>query len=461
MAITPEQARAEIARREAARIGQPEKAGQLAQQGFVRTRPPVQERFKGTVVGNLPEIMQGVGGVGGAIAGAVSPLKAPVRGQIAGGTAGRVLGELIQKSLQGEFKNASLTKKKEAGIEILQAGGTALATESLFGGIGKVAALGGEGMLKGLLGPRVAERGIERGFKGLLDPKFFQNRVPKEIATKVSKFFSRLDNTVGGKSKRAILSKSRQQGKIISTKEIKDGQAQILKDIGAESVDDLSSITTSTAQKNKLKSVETLINRTGDKVSLNSLWKIQRKIDEVAFKSGALSDEAKRYLVGLRSLTSNKIKRFGGKEVNKQFGRYSLVQQQKQTIRNNFDAMILSGQGSGADDVFAPKIEQFANNILGTNKDEVVRGLAELDTFLDIPGERIVEDLLDVAAAEQFSKNIELMGLFSRGALGTVGGRKFIAGIGAKAQEPGVRALGSLLQAGAATGTTSGLQGQQ
>jgi len=75
----------------------------------------------------------------------------------------------------------------------------------------------------------------------------------------------------------------------------------------------------------------------------------------------------------------------------------------------------------------------------------------------NVTGERIVEDILDVAAAETFSKNIELMGLFSRGLIGSVGGRKAIAGAGALAQQPAVRGLSALTGSGLATGLTSGI----
>jgi len=308
-----ELARRELARREAERIGQPGQAGRLAETGFIRERPPLLERLVGGAIGKAPEVGQMAGGLLGALTG--GRVGAPVRGQIAGGTAGRMLGELIQRGARGELKDLGQTQLKQVGKEVLQSGGVALASEAAFGGAGKIAALGGQGMLGGLLGPRVAERGVEKGFKGLLDPRFFQNRVPKEISTKVNKFFGRLDNTVGKKVERAVLAKRNVQ---VPFKSIQSEHANILKSLGAESVEDFSTVQTSKSQIRRLKEVENIITRVRqDKVSLPALWKMRKKVDEVDFKGGRFSDDAKSYLESARGLLSAPLSRFGGKQSHK------------------------------------------------------------------------------------------------------------------------------------------------
>ncbi len=457
----------ELARRELNRRAQNGDIQQgLAGAEEIGQRPGIIKRTIGKVGQVLPEAGQLVGGVGGTMIGGL--LGHPVKGGAIGGTAGRGIGLTQQqfiKQLQddpikaigkqimfgnviGPLMGTSDTEKKKMGKEVLATAGT----EAILAPFTAMTAGAGKGILKGLLGPRVAERGIEKGFKGLLNPKFFKNRVPKEISTKVNKFFGRLDKTVGSKVERAVLSKRNVE---IPFAPIKQGHKNLLKELSAESIDDLSSLQTTTAQKNRLRQIETMINRVQqDKVSLPSAWKMRKLTDKVAFNSGALSDDAKEYVLGVRKLFSEPIRKRGGKEVNKQFGRYSFVQQQKQVIRNNFDATVLNEGRAGQRDIFAPKIEQFANNILGTNKDETVRGLAQLDKFLAEPSERIVEDLLDVAAAESFSKNIELMGLFSRGLIGSVGGRKAIAGTAANFQSPVGRTLRGLINRGIAAGGT-------
>lgn len=410
----------------------------------------------------LPTTGQVVGGVGGSILGTL--IGKPFAGGVAGGTLGRA-GGVVQRDLINNFKKnpaetaknlflnsltkgpvvgsiASLTgaQKKELGREFLKTAGI----ETVTGGLFKGASAGGQGVLKALLGPRVAERGLKVGFKQLLDPKFFQNRVAKDIAFKANKFFGKLNNVAGKAVEKSIKKAS---AIFHSTDDIVAKGAEALKREGAESLDDLVTANVSKAQLKKAKQVESMFKSLGnsDKISTFELWKKRREMDDVFFNT-RWEQGIERYLKNLR-IASNEPIKSSSEDIAKSFGRYQFVKESEESLGKKFSATLVD------DEVFTPQTEQFVSNLLGTSKDETVRQLKKLDTFLGAE-DRIVEDLLDTAAAETFDKNIELMGLFSRGLIGSVGGRKAIAGVGAAGQTPIVRGLATAGQRGVIGGLT-------
>jgi hypothetical protein len=454
--ISREEALKEMARRELQRrqsgvstaegIDQP-KGKSLADIGGqiegIGPRPGLAERVSGKVQRFLPEVGQAVGGTVGAVAG--SRVGAPVRGQIAGGTVGRVGGRLLKNLLGGiPLKE---TEKKKLGKEAL---GTAL-SEGMFGSLGKIAQGAGTGALNALLGKRVVERGQKEGFKRFLDPKFYQDRVPKAIVQKTSKFFDKLDNVTGTSVTKAVAKDTRK----INIVPIQQQAKKLLKDAGADSIDDLGSPTISQAQKNKLKEFSNILERANtEELSVNSLWRMRKSMDKIRFRH-QWDPDVQQYMDSVRSAINAPLK--GGKNtpLAQAFGRYSSVQDMKINLEKKFKATLIDG------DTFSPDTEQFANTLLGTSKDETVRGIRKLDEFLKNANDKIVNDLLDVAATESLEKEVQLMGLLSRTAFGMMGGKKAVVKGAALAQEPGVRALSNLIGRGLAVGGATGLQGEQ
>ena len=134
-----------------------------------------------------------VGGVTGGAAGAA--VGRPLLGETAGATLGRTLGtleEFVQRREEdmnplekvitsaipryarpvAAFAMMDLDRKKELGREMFYTGAWEGIASVAFGGAKEL----GKGALKGLLGRRVAERGINFGFGKILDPKFFKGR---------------------------------------------------------------------------------------------------------------------------------------------------------------------------------------------------------------------------------------------------------------------------------------------
>ena len=135
-----------------------------------------------------PEALQFGGGVVGGVT------MGPYRGSALGGTAGRAAGiplreeskesperafmrpivtagmgsQMAEKVLGPQQYDPEQTKRiaKELGLTALLEAATA--------GLAKGVVGGGRGVMKGLLGRRVAERGINYGWKNLLNPKFFR-----------------------------------------------------------------------------------------------------------------------------------------------------------------------------------------------------------------------------------------------------------------------------------------------
>jgi len=442
-----ELARREIARREASRTGQD--PAKLEQTGFIRNRPGAVSRAKGALIGKAPEIGQVAGGIIGALVG--GRVAAPVRGQVAGATAGRSLGQVIQKGLRGEFQDLTTAQKKQAGRDLLGTAATTAAVETVTGGIGKMLSGAGKGALEGLLGPRVAQRGQERGFKQLLDPKFFEGRVPKKIAEKTRMFFDKLEGVTGRGVERSVRAKSA-LGTKVKVAPIQARANEALKRQMTDNIEDIFPPNTSTTQIKKVKMAKNMIDRIKqDDLSLLSTWKLRVNLDKIRF-SGSYSDDVSRYLDDLRGSLNEPLTRLPS--IKQAFGRYSAVKELEKDLGNQFKATLID------DEIFTPRTEQFANNLLGTSKDETIRQLKKLDSLLG-SSDRVIEDLLDVAATESLDKPLQNIGVGQRMVTEALGGRKTLAGFGAAAQSPGGRALRGALRSGTPTAITSGLQGQQ
>ncbi len=447
--ITKEQAqkelaRRELARRESERIGQPEQAGQLAETGFIRERPPLLERLIGKTGAVAPQVGQAVGGIAGAVGGA--RVGKPKTGQILGGTAGRAGGIALQKLIQGRIGELTETEKKNIGKEL---GKTAIAETAMSIG-GQLTTKAATGALEALIGKRVTERGLKEGFKRFLDPKFYQDRVPKEVVLKTSKFFDKLNKVTGKGVEKAVMKKS---NVFQPTKAIKLEAQEALTRRSAESIDDLGSAVVSKAQLNKVKAAKKMIDDLSPSEKIPKIWKARREIDKIRFRS-KFDPDLENYLDDLRNSLNAPLKA-SGDDVAKSFSRYSSVKEMEKEMGNKFRATLID------DEVFSPNTEQFANTLLGTSKDETVRGLRKLDSFLKNADDRVVEDLLDVAATESLEKTIQFMGVRQRAVIGALGGQQGIARGAAVAQSPVGKFLRELIGRGTAVGGTELLQGEQ
>ena len=388
-------------------------------------------------LGALPSIGQFVGGLTGGVVG--SRVGAPLRGAAVGGVAGRTGAAAIQKNIESgvralnRLRNTppneflSLLSPKSVN-EILQPiesvkairgqAFSAAITEAIGGGVVGTGRKVGKGILEATLGKRVAQRGFEVGFKKLLKKENFTGRIPKAVAEKTGQFFERLKDTTGKGVQNAI---NALQGKerIINTKSIGTEISGIKKLLG--SVDDLSPAT-SNQQKKLIKEIISDVDNFAKKgtADVGDVWKLRRdKVDKVLFGKG-FSDEGKEYLFSVRAILNNPIKK-ASPEVEKHFTRYSFVKQMEKEMEKEFKTRTVDGK------IFAKRPEKFAANLLKTAKDEEIAELKQLDSFLGL-SDRVIEDLLDVAAAESLDKPFELIGLGGRVLAGALGGKKTIAG---------------------------------
>lgn len=447
-------ARRELARREIERRA----AKPLAKAETIQQGPSRLQNVGRSVLGNLPQIGQAVGGVGGAFLG--SKVGAPARGGAIGGTVGRGLGlssqEFVKQfrknpletlanlalggPLLGSLINASQADRKRIGKEVMSTAGIEGVLAVVTGGLSGA----GKGALESLLGPRVAERGLKKGFKTLLDPKFFQDRVPKKIAFKTRQFFDKLSGVTGRGVKKSI---SNLDKKItVLTGKIKSNANTALKEQGADVIDDLGAATTSKAQINKVKEAKKIVDGLPDKATPSQVWNARKDVDKIRFRNN-FDPEIERYLDSLRTSMNAPLKN-ASPEVAEAFGRYASVKEVEKDLGNKFRATLID------DEIFTPATEQFANNLLGTSKDETVRTLQKLDSFLGAE-DKVIEDLLDVAATEALGNPFEMMGLFQRSILGALGGKKAVAGGAANLQSPGGRVIRGLINRGTAAGGTS------
>lgn len=407
----------------------------LSKAESIRNRSSFGQRMLGKFQAGLPSLGQFVGGMGGAM------LSKNRLGGIAGGTFGRVAGRFGQlaigqiaknpmKFLEGFGKegivsvltNATPEQREFVKNEFL---GT-LASETLFSGLGAVGEKAVKGVASELLGEEVAKRGFEGGFKRMLDPKFRSGRVPQEIAIKADKFFDRLRDVTGKGVDEAINQKAI-ANKAISTDIVAKGLTEIRDRLGK--VDELSEAV-SPAQKKLIKKqlaeiTERLKKSKG--ITIKELWNRRREVDKILY-GRRWSAEADDYLKSVRKLLNNPV-RNASPDVAKNFDRYSFVMDVQDEIGKKMEARALEGE------VFAGKTERFAGTLLRTSKNEQMAELHKLDSLLRVD-DKVIEDLLDLASAEELNKKIGAVGLGGKVAAGILGGRRATAQALGGAQTP-------------------------
>jgi len=391
----------------------------------------------------------------------------PYIGSAAGGTVGRTIGALtheqakqvdviVKKKRSGQrlsLKESAVLylappfsypfvisrmepeKHKNLGKEIA----TTATVESITAPVGIGLNYAGKGVLRGLLGARVAERGFERGFKKILNPEFYKNRVPKMIAEKTSKFFNRLSN-VTGKTVDTVV--RRYKDSIVWVTDLKTNIKSILPK--GLTIDDLEA---SSGQKKLLIYATNLINNLGDipegkkitektmvkaitegrQISVPKLWETRKRLDKI-INTYNWSEDSIDYLNKLRSIL-NKPLREAGDDIASAFNKYAFVKQGEYDLGKNFMA-VRSPEG----EIYATPAEKFAAELMSTKKDDLIRRLKDLDKLANSP-DKVIDEFLDYAASEALDKKIG-MGVFQETLVGILGGRKSIAWIGAFGQEP-------------------------
>ena len=391
---------------------------------------------------------QFIGGIAGAIPGLMTGH--PYVGNGIGGVIGRTIGnvipmqarELQKRPIQTIAKVAknplalglnviSPEDKERLGKEIGVSGISEAIAAPLGLGITKGVTILGRGMTKGLLGERVAERGFERGWKTLLNPELYKNRVPKEIAVKTNQFFGKLTN-VTGKAVDTLMN-TKYGNKWLDISEIKNNVVKLLPKSGNPV--DLLEMYAPKAQKDLIIELTNDVlkmkggMKTGNKTlgKATTLWNLRKKLDKTIFGKSWTPD-AKKYLLSLRSLLNNPIKNMGD-DITQAFGRYSWVKNTEEELADKFSAIIAPDK-----EIYARNLEAFTQNLLSSNKDETIRLLKDLDKLLDAP-DRIIEQALDLSAAETLEKGVGLTPM-QKTILGIFGGRKLFPRIGAKIQHP-------------------------
>ncbi len=397
----------------------------------------------------LPTAGQVAGGfLGGAAAAPLGP-RGIAAGAATGGTLGRgigrleqVAGERLEREFPGrrfvgeavagpigrgvaEFSILNPEEKQRLGKEVLKTGAIEAIAAPIGLGLGRFVSKLGRGVTKELLGPRVAERGFQKGFKQMLNPEFYKGRVPKLVAQKMNNFFKRLTSVTGKATEKTIKANNITH----NVADIKNSIRTLLPASGNPA--DLLEITASKAQKNLINEVtDEILKLKGDTRTTVSLWNLRKKIDTAIFDK-RWTDDALSYLYKLRNTLNQPIKSASG-DIAESFGRYSFVKEAERDLGRNFQA--ITGPNK---EIYARKTESFIGNVLSTKKDETLRLLGDLDDLLGVD-DKIIENLLDVAASETLEEKFGL-GLFQRMLVGLLGGKKRIAEIGAAIQKPVVQ----------------------
>lgn len=404
-------------------------------------------------------IGQFLGGIGGAAAFPVHPYV----GAAAGGTLGRTAGRLYQKQIGSAIeavKNKDLIglatamsplftvlkmkpeEKQALGQETVK---TAI-TETAIAPVGVALNFAGKGVLKGLLGARTAERGFERGFKKILDPEFYKNRVPKMIAEKTSKFFNRLSTTTGQAIEKLLKSKKYNTASVL-VKDLKDDVIGVMPEGYTDVykyIDDLIPATRPNIEKTVLKQeTKKILSMGGAKRKIYTLWNQRKALDKL-INSRNWGEEASDYLIKLRKILNDPIKS-AGEDVSMAFNKYHFVKEGEYDLGKRFMAV-----RSPAGEIYASPAESFAADIMSTKKDDLIRRLKDLDSLANAP-DKVIEDFLDYAASESLDKKVGF-GIFQEMLVGMLGGRRSIARLGALGQQPLIKAGKTAIGRGVVTG---------
>jgi len=332
-------------------------------------------------------------------------------------------------------------KHLNLGREIL----TTAVAETISAPMGIVLTYAGRGILKGLLTARVAERGFERGFKKILDPEFYKNRVPKMIAEKTSRFFNRLSN-VTGKEVDIVVNSPVYKKMTVRVDNLKSEIKNILPK--GLIIEDLEA---SVGQKKLLQRATKLITSLGEipegkkitekvmvktmteeiEISVSNLWKKRKLLDKI-MNTYNWSEDSIDYLNKLRSILNKPI-REAGVDIASAFNKYAFVKQGEYDLGKNF--MVAKGIGG---EIYASPAEKFAAELMSTKKDDLIRRLKDLDRLTNAD-DKIIDEFLDYAASEALDKKIGF-GVFQEMLVGMLGGRKTIAQMGAFGQKPIIKA---------------------
>lgn len=431
--------------------------------GAISARPSFGER----VQRSLPGVGQFAGGIAGGL-GTLATTKNPklaLAGEAAGGVGGRVFGRLAQRGIEqfgrdpmqtflsalsgppgvaiSTFKRLSPSERKGLGKEALTTAGIEAIGVPLGAGIGKFVGNIGKGILGSLLGDRVAQRGAEVCFDKILKEEFFEGRIPKTIAKKAGQWFNKLLNVTGRGVKEAV-NTPQMQKTFIPSSQIKQGVMGLQGQLGT--IDDFSDALVSKAQKKILKEMEQELLSLEDDIAIPALWEARKKLDKILFGK-RFAPEAQDLLRGWRKILNDPIKK-ASPEVAESFAKYSFVRDQQENLGKQFEIDV-----SPRGETFATQPEKFASRLLKTTKDEQIRLLKELDSFLDVD-DKIIDEFLNIAAAEEIEKPIQLLGLPSRILAGAFGGRRSVAGIAKGLQHPAIQAGRKFGGRGLITGAT-------
>lgn len=403
----------------------------------------------------LPTAGQFVGGLAGYKVGL--GLGHPYIGGAVGGTLGRTIGRLQQEKVEQAQRSpmgfltafapppygdimalksilAQPQKRKVIAKEL----GITAATEAVLAPVGAGLTRGlswtGRKVMQGLLGTRIAQRGAQRGWKRILDPEFWQRRVPFMIADKMDKFFSRLTNVTGKRVEKAI--KVADKTVRILPKFLKEKVLAIIpRGTGYTNIyqyiDDLA--LKSNVERTLLKNETRKILMMGGKSrKVSTLWAQRRELDKL-INSKAWGDDAVKYLNNLRAILNAPIKS-SSDDVAKAFGKYQFVKEGEYDLGKNF----IATRDPSTGEIYSSQVETYATNILKTSRDDLIRRLKDLDKILGAD-DQIIEKFLDYAAAEGLERGIGIGILQEIFASILFGARKGLAYIGRTIQTPAVQ----------------------
>ena len=451
-----------------------------------------EEVKKENVFGGVKTAGQIIGGITGGI---LTP-KHPFAGAAVGGTIGRTTADIatkvaepmgeeltkrpdiaLAKSLGGApfiekdkdivsvAKNmlpfGSYLSKEDLGELSKEAGKTAV-IEAVMAPIGmsvsKVGGFLGTKITEGLIGARVSQRGVERGFSKILQDKFFKQRVPQKIAKGVGGFFNKLSNSTG-KGVADAINKNNKSIVFTSMDDIVGKVLENTKYTGVYGYLDEITLKSGVEKKILKYEAERLVSLAGKKTTIKNVWEYRKVLDKL-IRSRNWSDDGYDFINRLRKIYNAPLLN-ADEAIQVSFSKYQFVKEAEDDLAKKFAVTMghLQGEpGQLTRETFGENVENFAKNILNTSNDDLIRRLKALDQLTNVD-DRIIEEFLDYAAAESLERGVG-MGLVQQIVASFFGGRVGVAKLNQIIRSPATQGLKTLMGRGLVTTIREGANQQ-
>lgn len=234
---------------------------------------------------------------------------------------------------------------------------------------------------------RITERGLgPRGFRSMLKPEYYQERIPQDIMKKGVSFFDDARTLAGEEISNTINTK---YSNVYTDMKLIQNEARNILGKGIS----LKDLDISPAQYKLLqRETNKVLNIKGKPISISNLWETRKSLDKVIYDTGfSWKPDALRYLKKLRGILNKPIKS-AGKDIEQSFNKYTDIENTFDKIGKSFEGIINRQTG----EISSPDFATFINNLMSDSA-----RMPEIRNLLSKVNPEFSETLFDLASAKK------------------------------------------------------------